>query len=93
MATKGAIAPSLPQAVSSNFNRVLVDAHAKRTEAGQDYPTTARAWYAVVVLIIAYVFSLADRMVLSLLVAPIRRDLGITDTQMSLLIGFSFALF
>src|SRR5207249_3312518 len=33
-----------------------------------------------------------DRQILSLLVQPIRRDLGITDTQMSLLIGFSFAI-
>jgi MFS family permease len=34
-----------------------------------------------------------DRTILSLLVGPIRRDLHITDTQMSLLMGFSFALF
>jgi MFS family permease len=41
----------------------------------------------------AYVFSFVDRQILSLLVGPIREDLGISDTQMSLLMGFSFAIF
>jgi MFS family permease len=57
------------------------------------YPSTARAWYTVIILLCAYIFSFIDRQILNLLVAPVRRDLGITDTQMSLLIGFSFALF
>lgn len=39
------------------------------------------------------IFAFIDRQILSLLVQPIRRDLGITDTQMSLLLGFSFAIF
>jgi MFS family permease len=57
------------------------------------YPSPAWAWYTVAVLLCAYIFSFIDRQILNLLVAPVRRDLGITDTQMSLLIGFSFALF
>jgi MFS family permease len=57
------------------------------------YPSTALAWYTVAILLSAYIFSFIDRQILNLLVAPVRRDLGITDTQMSLLIGFSFALF
>jgi len=68
-----------------------VQAH--RTNAGEDYPSTARAWYSVIVLLIAYILSFIDRQILNLLVGPVRRDLGITDTQMSLLIGLSFALF
>jgi MFS family permease len=51
------------------------------------------AWYVVGVLTIAYIFAFIDRQILNLLVGPIRRDLGISDTQMSLLMGFSFALF
>jgi len=47
----------------------------------------------VVILLVAYVFSFIDRQILTLLVKPIRRDLDITDTQVSLLMGFSFALF
>lgn len=50
-------------------------------------------WFVVAILMIAYVFSFIDRQILNLLVGPIRRDLGISDTQMSLLMGLSFALF
>jgi len=57
------------------------------------YPTPLWAWYTVIVLLCAYIFSFIDRQVLNLLVAPVRRDLAISDTQMSLLIGFSFAIF
>jgi MFS family permease len=42
---------------------------------------------------VAYVLSFVDRQILNLLVEPIRRDLAINDTQMSLLMGLSFALF
>ena len=58
-----------------------------------DYPSPAYAWYVVGVLTLAYVFSFIDRQILSLLVKPIRRDLDISDTQMSLLMGTSFAVF
>ncbi len=59
----------------------------------EPYPPISYAWYVVGVLTLAYVFSFMDRYILSLLVQPIRRDLGINDTQMSLLLGFSFAVF
>ncbi len=57
------------------------------------YPPLPYAWYVVGVLTLAYVFSFIDRQILNLLVGPIERDLGISDTQMSLLMGFSFAVF
>lgn len=57
------------------------------------YPRPAYSWYVVAVLALAFVSSFVDRQILGLLVAPIRRDLGISDTGMSLLMGLSFALF
>ncbi|WP_079200857.1 MFS transporter [Pseudomonas sp. CC6-YY-74] len=57
------------------------------------YPSNSRAWATVAILMVAYVLSFIDRQILNLLVAPIRRDLMISDTQMSLLMGLSFALF
>ncbi|AEB57174.1 spinster family MFS transporter [Ectopseudomonas mendocina] len=57
------------------------------------YPSSARAWATVAILMVAYVLSFVDRQILNLLVEPIRRDLLISDTQMSLLMGLSFALF
>jgi MFS family permease len=61
--------------------------------AEEPYPSAAYGWYVVGVLTFVYVFSFIDRQILNLLVRPIRRDLGISDTQMSLLMGLSFALF
>lgn len=57
------------------------------------YPTSGRAWFTVSILLVAYVLSFIDRQILNLLVEPIRRDLAISDTQMSLLMGLSFAIF
>lgn len=51
------------------------------------------AWYAIAILTLANVSSFVDRQILTLLVGPIRRDLGVSDTGMSLLLGLSFALF
>ncbi len=59
----------------------------------ESWPRPAVAWYMVGVLMIAYILSFIDRVVLGLLVGPIRADLGISDTQMSLLYGFVFAAF
>ena len=47
----------------------------------------------VAVLLLAYTVAFIDRSILSLLVQPIRRDLGISDTQIGLLAGFAFAIF
>ena len=40
-----------------------------------------------------YVFSFIDRQIIALLVDPIKRDMNVTDTQIGLLQGISFALF
>jgi MFS family permease len=49
------------------------------------------AWYTVGVLTLLYTFSYVDRMILTLLFGPIKHDLGISDTQVSLLSGIAFA--
>ena len=63
------------------------------TTDGGNAKSMAYPWLVVAILMVAYVFSFVDRQILNLLVGPIRRDLGISDTQMSLLMGFSFAIF
>lgn len=50
-------------------------------------------WFVVSLLFIAYTVSFIDRQIISLLVDPIRSDLEISDTQISLLQGLAFALF
>tara|TARA_R110002049_G_scaffold115854_14_gene268101 strand:- start:11518 stop:12882 length:1365 start_codon:yes stop_codon:yes gene_type:complete len=68
-----------------------MSAEPQREEDG--YPSPAYAWYVVVVLTLAYTVSFIDRQIMSLMVEPIRRDLQISDTQMSLLLGLAFAIF
>lgn len=50
-------------------------------------------WYVVAICTLAYVFSFIDRQVLSLLIGPIKADLGISDTSFALLHGFAFSIF
>lgn len=56
------------------------------------YPSRPYAWTVVAILIVTAVLSYTDRQVLSLLVDPIRGELGISDTQISLLLGTAFAV-
>lgn len=56
------------------------------------YPTPLRAWYLVTLLTIAYIFSFVDKYIPALLVEPLKQDLGLTDTQMGLLLGPAFAV-
>ena len=51
------------------------------------------AWYVVAVLLVAQAFSFLDRMIMGLLVGPIRESFQISDTQYSLLAGLAFSLF
>ena len=53
---------------------------------------SVRAWHVLAVLFLLWMVSFLDRGVLALLVTPIRADLGLSDFDLSLLQGFSFAL-
>jgi len=50
------------------------------------------AWFTLSILVLAYICSFLDKMILSLLVIPIKADLGLSDIQISLLQGMSFAI-
>ena len=52
-----------------------------------------RAWYLMSVLTLLEILAFVDRNALSLLVGPIKADLQLNDTQMSLLLGFASAIF
>lgn len=57
------------------------------------YPSTLRASWTVALFLLLYVLSFVDRQVLSLMIVPIQRDLGVGDLGASLLSGFAFAVF
>jgi len=53
----------------------------------------ARAWTTIAILSVLYVLSFVDRLILALLVAPLKAEFGLTDVQLGLLFGPAFALF
>lgn len=55
-------------------------------------PSLRSANFALAVFLSAYILSFVDRQILSLMVEPVKRDLGINDLQMGLLQGLAFAL-
>lgn len=56
-------------------------------------PALRYAWYVVIVLMACFALSFVDRQILSLLVGPIKAELGVSDTRIGLLQGLAFALF
>ncbi|NBU25846.1 MAG: MFS transporter [Gammaproteobacteria bacterium] len=56
-------------------------------------PRALAGWFAVGVLLAAYAISFLDRLILTLIVQPLKADLGISDTEFGLLQGPAFALF
>jgi MFS family permease len=71
-----------------------VKASSLKAESGTAaQPRLGYAWYVVLVLVVCYTLSFIDRQILSLLVGPMKRDLGLSDTRVGLLQGLAFALF
>jgi MFS family permease len=71
---------------------ILMRSSAQRQAIDASYPSRGYAWIVVAILVATAVLSYTDRQVLSLLVDPIRHDLGISDAEISLLLGTAFAL-
>ncbi|MFQ5636261.1 MAG: MFS transporter, partial [Gammaproteobacteria bacterium] len=63
------------------------------TVSEQSWPSAGKAWYAVSILVVAFIFSFIDRIIIALLVEPIKRDLGISDFGIGMLQGLAFAVF
>jgi MFS family permease len=63
------------------------------TRSKQSWPNQRYAWFVVTILMALYIFSFIDRMIIALLVTPIKADLNLTDTDIGLLHGLAFALF
>lgn len=70
-----------------------MDSNYKKKNSEDKETSLVQEWYLVFVLMLAFIVSFVDRQVISLLVQPIKQDLGINDTQVSLLMGLAFAIF
>src|ERR1035438_7993076 len=65
----------------------------KAAQSGLIQERLSNAWYVIFALTAIYMLSYMDRVILSLLVAPMKRDLHISDTQVGLLQGLAFGIF
>ena len=63
------------------------------TASRAPWPGPRTAWYAVGVFALILAINFMDRGIVTLLVDPIKHDLGLSDFKASLLIGFAFILF
>jgi MFS family permease len=61
--------------------------------ADAPYPPAGQAWFCVFALALAVMINFLDRGILTLLVEPIKHDLGLSDVQMSFIMGFAFTFF
>jgi len=59
----------------------------------QSPPVTWRTHYALFVLASIYVFNYIDRQLMAILIEPVKLEFGISDTQIGLLSGVTFAVF
>ena len=57
------------------------------------WPRRGYAWYVVVLLMVLYLCSFLDRNIITLLVEPLKSDLGLSDVEIGLLYGLAFAAF
>lgn len=56
------------------------------------WPSSSRGWLTVVIFFVTAILSYTDRLIFSLLVDPVRNSLGISDFQVGLAQGTSFAI-
>ena len=75
--------------VSPVLDPSAADATATRAAQG----TSFYRWYVVGFLTLASTVSIIDRQILALMIGPVKRDLGVSDTMMGLLGGLAFTLF
>ncbi len=60
-----------------------------------DTRPTSKAYraYVLFILVVVYTFNFIDRQIVGILAVPIKADLALSDTQLSLMGGLAFALF
>jgi MFS family permease len=62
-----------------------------RSDRSALYPGAGVAGFTLALLLVAYIVSVVDRQILTLMVDPIKADLGVSDFQIGLLQGIAFA--
>jgi predicted MFS family arabinose efflux permease len=58
----------------------------------ETFPGIGRSWWPMLLLFLAAILYSVDKAIVGVLAEPIRGDLGLTDVQMSLLLGLAYTL-
>lgn len=69
-----------------------IDQEPAPARGGAEPLTPGYVNYALVMLLVIYTLNFLDRQIVNILAEPIKRDLGLSDTQLGLLTGLAFAL-
>src|SRR6476620_5727260 len=64
-----------------------------RNTTNNKEPSNLYRNYVLVMLTLVYVFNFVDRQLLVILQESIKKELSLSDTQLGLLSGFTFAIF
>jgi len=70
-----------------------VDATQLELSAASDRPSWRVQWYVLVMMCLVYTLSIADRYVISTVLEPIRKELGLTDFMVNMAAGLPLAIF
>jgi MFS family permease len=83
--------------MSTEATKISADSRSEKSialdAATEPWPSASRAWYAVFVFALALMINMLDRGIVPLLIGPLKRDLGLSDTQMGWLMGPAFVIF
>jgi predicted MFS family arabinose efflux permease len=56
------------------------------------HAVSRRGWYALLIMLLIFSCNFLDRAVLSLVTEPVRKEFGLSDSQLGVLNGFAFGL-
>lgn len=73
--------------------KVPIIAEPSKAEVTDRYETKWYRWYVLAVLTGVYTFNFIDRQILNILQVPIKAEFDLSNTQLGIMTGFSFALF
>lgn len=80
---------------SWNTDQIHDDFYLFSSRLATTYMRLTRAYkiYALILMTAVFTLNNTDRILMALLLEPIKRDLGLSDTQLGFITGFAFALF
>jgi MFS family permease len=79
--------------MASNVPAVATSSSKGTAQGTPEFPVSDRyRSYVVWLLFTVYVFNFVDRQILTILIEPIKKEFGFSDTQMGLLGGLAFAV-